>query len=134
MKLIIVTQPPVVGDKGDVGATSGRSRLAHHQRPVEAAGKLLPALVVGVVPESPRVTKREAVGEAFARLDSGLGQIRNTVHLVQIADPVPVHRRRDVEIIGEDHLEILTALGLDHRAGRHAVIKPKAGCRPVGAT
>ena len=134
VKLVIIIKAPVIRDKCDVVWAGNLIRLANDQWPVQPPRQLFPPLVMRVVPEASGILQRKPVGETLTRLDGGLCQIGNTVHLVQVPDPVPVHRRRHIEIVQELHLEFLTAPCLDQRPRRGAAIEPQAGCRPVRRT
>ena len=50
-----------------------------------------PALAEGVLPECSGILGRKPVCKALTRLNRSLGQVRHAVHLIQIADAVPVH-------------------------------------------
>ena len=77
-----------------------------------------------VIPECSGIIEREAVPESFARLNSGLRQIWNAVHLIDVAYSMPVNGRGLVQIIDKLNVEDIAFGGGNKRARTLPAIQP----------
>ncbi len=101
----------------DLDVVEGEGDLAMDRRPVVgllgndhdvAVQAHLLAIVlpqVGVVPVHARVRERDAHGEAAAHRDRRLGLVGTVVAVFQ-AQTVPVHRRLQVTVVDDVHLDL----------------------------
>src|SRR5262249_14515224 len=90
--LRIRCQTPVRQHPDKVAVTRNRSRLLDDEHARQAAPELPQAVSMRVIPEGPRVGRRESIFEAFAGLDRWLRETGNAVHGVRQPDAVPVDR------------------------------------------
>jgi hypothetical protein len=98
-------------------------RVLDDERGVQAGVQL--RADVRVEPVRAGVGHRELVAEPAARLDLGLGEVRDAVHVVAQRDAVPVDRRRHAQGVRQVHLEHGTAFDADLPARQLAAVGPR---------
>src|SRR5207248_3509772 len=86
----LVVEPPVLDDPQQVSTNRNRLRFLDNQRAGQTAPKLLQRVGVRVIPERPRIGRRELVDKALAGSDRLLSQAGYPVHRVRQADAVPM--------------------------------------------
>ena len=122
--LFFFIDQPVVGNDQHITVSGNFIQVPHNEGPIQAACHLFPRLVVRVISERPGIIEREAVPESFARLNSGLRQVRNAVHLIDVAYSMPVNGRGLVQIIDKLNVEDIAFGSGNKRARGLPIIQP----------
>jgi hypothetical protein len=86
-------QPPVIEHPGHVAVNARWFGFLYDERTIKAAPDLLKAPLMRVIPEGAGIYGIEFIKEPLTRRDRMLRQMRNTVHCVRQAQPVPVDGR-----------------------------------------
>ena len=123
----IAPQPPIAQYPHHVAVDRQRVWLLDNESAGKAAAHLLGAVRMRVIPIGAGIRHRELVGEAFARLDRRLGDVRSAVHGIRDAQPVPMHR----SVLGQPVLhhdpDAIALANPDFRSRRLPAVAPNIG-------
>ena len=113
----------LVGKLDDVFpvVTEGLTVLGLDHNGAVGAVRLLEA-GVAVEPVSAGLDDREAVGKGFSRFDTRITDTRHTVLLERQNEPVPVHGRHFIQVVGHMDGDVLAFLESKHRTRRFAIV------------
>ena len=116
---------PFVQHDGDVPVDGIRvAARMDDEHPREAHRDLGHLVVVGVVHERAVLGERKLVDERLAGRDDGLAQSADAVHARGQEDPVPVHRRRRAQAVGDVDADAVALDAFERGAVYLAVVAP----------
>ena len=92
INLAVLIKPPVINHQGKIMINSRVIIRINNQRSIETTGDLFPAHIVRMIPICTRFTQRHLIDKIFARSNRCLRQVGNAIHLIDIADAMPMHR------------------------------------------
>ena len=120
----IPVQPPIVQHPGHIAIDLRRVWFFDNERSVEPASDLLETALVRVIPKGSGIDRIELVSEGLSGGDRHLRKIRDPVHCIGQAQPVPMDGGFLVEPVCDVDAQALALSHPQFRARNLAVISP----------